>query len=136
MKALIHEGRTIDQKDKERLKNVSQKIEKMQQIMEEFKGIKSISNIKFARKKTFTRKLLDENDEVITSRKGTANTFARGCMTTQKLKVNKERIKIANENTEDETENERPKDERESIPEFTEQELQTAIGYLQKRKIW
>ena len=46
MKALVHERRTIDQKDKERLKNASQKIkqcirdkkrskrqEKMQQIM-------------------------------------------------------------------------------------------------------
>ena len=99
---------------------------------EELIEIKSISNIKFARNKTYTRKLLDENDKVITSRKGIANAFARGCMTTQKVKVNKERIMIANENTENETENERPKDERESIPEFTEQELQTAIGCLQK----
>ena len=55
-------------------------------------------------------------------------------MTTQKVKVNKEWIKIANENAEDETENERPKDERESIPEFTKQELQTAIDCLQKGK--
>ena len=31
-----------------------------------------------ARNKTYTRKLLDENDKVITSRKGIANTFARG----------------------------------------------------------
>ena len=66
--------------------------------------------------KTLTPKLRDENDEVITSRKAIANTFARGWVTTQKVKVNEERIKIANEKTEDGTENERPKDERESIP--------------------
>ena len=115
-------------------KKKSQRQEKTQQIVEEFNGIKSISKINSARKKTLTPKLRDEKDEVITFRKGIANTFAKfysklyakekqdeeesiedkeKMSDHTKLKVNEELVKKANENTEDETDNERPKDERE-----------------------
>ena len=88
MQALIKERKTIDRKNKERLKEVSKKInqsirdrkrtkrqEKIQKLLEEFKRIKTISNIKSARKKTLIPKIRDDSDEIITSRRGTANVF-------------------------------------------------------------
>ena len=46
-------------------------------MKEESKVIKSIWNVKTARKKTLIPKIRDEKDEIITSRKGTANVFGK-----------------------------------------------------------
>ena len=128
--------------------------EKTPQILEELKGSKSISNITSARKKTLIPKIRDEKDEIITSRKGIANVFGKfysklfsneqqdedectdGEVKTTyhtKLKANKE---TNQETDEKEAENEEAKEESESIPEFTEREVQAAIDSLKKRNIW
>ena len=45
--------------------------------MEEFKGIKIVADSKSTKKKVLTPKIRDEKDEIVTSRKGIANTFAK-----------------------------------------------------------
>ena len=83
IRAFIEERSVTDKRDKERLKNVSKKIkqcirdnkrtkkqEKIPQISQEFKGIKSIANINSAKKNVLTPKICDEKDEIATSRKG------------------------------------------------------------------
>ena len=48
----------------------------IQQILEQFRGIKNLSQIKSARKKTLIPKMKNARGETVTSRKGTANVFA------------------------------------------------------------
>ena len=103
---------------------------------------------------THSKNTFHEKDEIIISRKGIANVFGKSysklfsneqqdedectdgeVKTTYhtKLKASKETNK---ETDEKEAENEKAKEESESIPEFTEQEVQAAIDSLQKRNIW
>ena len=49
--------------------------EKIQWILEEFRGIKNISNIKYATRGTLVPKVINEHGETVTSRKGTANVI-------------------------------------------------------------
>ena len=73
---------------KQQLKEVSKRIKKcirnktrakrkeaIQQILEKFSGIKNISQIKSARKKTLILKTKNENGETVTSWKGIPNVF-------------------------------------------------------------
>ena len=88
IKRLIKERRTIAIEDKQPLKEVSKRIKKrvrnktrakrkeaIQQILEKFSGIKNISQIKSARKKTLILKTKNEKGETVTSRRGIANVF-------------------------------------------------------------
>ena len=88
IKRLIKERRTIAREDKQQLKEVRKRIKKcirnktranrkevIQQILEKFSGIKNISQIKSARKKTLISKTKIEKGETVTSRKGIANVF-------------------------------------------------------------
>ena len=53
----------------------SRRHEQIQRILEEFKGIKNISNIKSSKKRILTPKIKHEKGEVITLRRGIANGF-------------------------------------------------------------
>ena len=50
--------------------------EKIQKILEELKGTKSISNIKSAKKRIFIPKIKNKQGETINTRKGIAKVFA------------------------------------------------------------
>ena len=103
IKTLIEERRNIKKEDKEQMKNVSKMIkkwirdkrrsrrkEKIQQIQEEFKGVKNFSSIKSQRKRTLIPKIKHEKGEVITSRKGIANVFGDSTSnSSQKISVMK-----------------------------------------------
>ena len=58
-----------------RNKTRAKRKEAIQQIFEKFSGIKNISWIKSARKKTLILKTKNEKGETVTSWKGTANVF-------------------------------------------------------------
>ena len=123
--------------------------------MAEFKGIRSIANSKSAKEKVLTPKIHDEQDKIVTSGKGIANTFAEfhsnlhakeehdehagvdEGKTTQRhteKDAREEQRKRNNENSEAVDENENQKDRSEHILEFTKQELRAAIDSLKKRK--
>ena len=88
--SLRSKGRLI-KRGKERLKKVSKEIKTAHQrpkkeqtykrrcdkFWKNIKGIKSIANIKPARKKVLTPKIRHDKDDIITSRKGMCNTFAK-----------------------------------------------------------
>ena len=76
--------------DKEQLKEVSKEIkkcirdkkrtkrqEKIQRILAEFKGVKNISSIESAKKRTLIPKTKNEEGEVITSRNGICQCLVR-----------------------------------------------------------
>ena len=88
IKRLIEERRSIPNSDQQQLKEVSKRIKKCarnknrakrkemtQQILEQFRGIKNISQIKSAKKKTLIPKMRNAKGETVTSRKGIANVF-------------------------------------------------------------
>ena len=58
-----------------RNKTRAKRKEAIQQIFETFSGIKNISQIKSARKKTLILKTKNEKGETVTSRKGIANVI-------------------------------------------------------------
>ena len=63
-----------DQKTNQTRKGAKRR-ENIQQILEEFRSIKSISCIKYGRKITLIPKVKNDSGETITSRKGIANVF-------------------------------------------------------------
>ena len=91
IRARIEEQRKTDKRCKERLKKVSKEIKTAHQrpkkeqtckrryhkFWKNIKGIKSIANIKSAREKVLTPKIRHDEDDIITSRKGMCNTFAK-----------------------------------------------------------
>ena len=103
----------------------------------------------------FTPKIRDEKDEIVTSRKGNADTFAtyysslyakekndedekideEGTpMSHKELDVNEDQTKRLSGNPEEVDERENRMDRSGHIPEFTKQEPQTATDGLKKRK--
>ena len=134
IKRLIEERRSIAEGDKQRLKEVSKKIkkcirdnkrsrrqEKIQRILEAFRGIKNISNIKSAKKETLIPKVNNEKGETVTSRKGIANVFGEFC---SKLYAGNDLKKKSGTVT----------DMKQEMPEFTKNEVQAAIDSLKKRQ--
>ena len=72
--ATIEGGEQEDQQVHQE-KTKAKKKEAMKQILEKFSGIKKISQIQSARKKTLILKMKNEKRETVTSRKGIANVF-------------------------------------------------------------
>ena len=121
--------------------------------------------MKLARKKTLIPKILDDNDETITSRTGIANvlvkfysklyanesqdedtciegevTMANKAKSKEKRSIEKEADQKGNESEKTNEESESipgsTKEKNEILPEFTEQEVQAAIDSLKQRQIW
>ena len=114
----------------------SRRQEKIQRILEEFKGIENMSNIKPARKRTPSPKVKNEKDEVITSRKGIANIFGEWygklyaddpCEETE-LDIDK------SETENDKRDQSSGGEEMTEIPQFKTEEFQAAIDRLKKRE--
>ena len=99
----------------------SRRQEKIQRILEAFRGIKNISNIKSAKKKTLIPKVNNEKGETVTSRKGIANVFGKFC---SKLYAGNDLKKKSGTVT----------DMKQEMPEFTKNEVQAAIDSLKKGK--
>ena len=117
--------------------NKNEKTRTIQRILEKFRGIKSISCTKKpGTKKTLIPKVKNDRGETITSREGIANVFGDFYI---KLHAEDQlgeevrhphnsetRLNIERESRIDEVKNE--------IPEFTQDEVQTAIESLKKIK--
>ena len=127
--------------EKQRLKGVSKSIKKcfrnkkrekrqqvIQRILQDFKGVSNIPGIKTAKRRVLITKIKNEREEIITSRKGTANVFGEFY---KKLHDDNEQDEYGNESNTDvhisDTE------EMTRIPEITSGELQDAIRKLKKR---
>ena len=136
IRRLIEERRNTVEGDKHHLKELSKKIkkcirdrkrtkrqEKTQRILQEFRGIKSISCIKSGRNGTLIPKEKNDKGETITSRKGIANVFGEFYSKLYNLETRM--------NTEKTSCNE---DVRNEIPEFTQDEVQATIDNLKKGK--
>ena len=127
---LIEERRSTPKEEKQRLKDLSKRInnasennerqQDIQRILEEFKGVRNIPGIKTAKKKVLITKIKNDKGECITSRKGIADVFGEFY---KRLYEDKER---------DDFEHEMSDDRR--IPEITTEELQSAICKLKKGK--
>ena len=92
----------------------------IERILEEFKGVRNIPEIKKAKKRVLITKIKNEKGECITSREGIADAFGEFCKI---LYEDKER---------DDFEHEMSDDRR--IPEITTEELQSAISKLKTGK--
>ena len=139
---LIDERRKI-----KRLKRSEQKDQKMhqrqemikhtrktQRILEEFKGIRNISNIKSAKKRILIP-MKTEKGDVITSRKGIANVFGEFY---SKLYDDDQYDETELETDTNETENDKGDqsvgvEETKEIPEVTIEELHAAIDRLKRK---
>ena len=101
----------------------------IQQILEDFKGVKNIPGIESAKRRVLITKIKNESGEIITSRKGIANVFGEFY---KKLYDDNEQDEYGNESNIDvhisDTE------EMMRIPEITSEELQGAIRRLKKGK--
>ena len=102
-KRIQKEETTIE--SSEQTKNASgtreeQEDEEIQRILEDFKGIRNFSEIKYARRRVLITRIKNEKGEVITSSKGIANVFGNSTknytMTknTKKLNWNMKRRKL------------------------------------------
>ena len=108
--------------------------ENFQRIQEEFRGIKSTSCIKSGRKKTLIPKVKSDEGETITSRNGIANVSSHSKLyaedqlgeEVQDPHNSEMRMSTGRESRIDNVKNE--------IPEFTQDEVQTAIDKLKKGK--
>ena len=147
IKRLIKERRTIAREDKQQLKEVSKRIkecirnktkakriEAMKQILEKFSGIKNISQIKSARKKTLILKTKNEKGETVTSRKGSANVFGEFH---SKLHDEEKDVNGEYDHCRDEKNKRWRRQENEDkineILEFSKNEVQAAIDCLEKK---
>ena len=85
---LIEERRSTPKEEKQRLEDLSKRIQKcirekkrmkrqqdIQRILEEFKGVRNIPGIKTAKKKVLITKIKNDEGECVTSRKGIADFF-------------------------------------------------------------
>ena len=141
IRSLVEEMRNIAKGEKHKLKELSKRIKKcirerkraqregkIQQNLEEFRGIQSISCIKSGRKRKLIPKVQNDKGETITSREGIANVFAE----TQPGEEAQE-----SQNMETKTNKEKKscsEDVKNEIPEFTQDEVQAAIENLKKVK--
>ena len=110
--------------------------EKIQQIPEEYRGIKGISRIKTGRSRTLIPKVKNDKRETITSRKGIANVlgefYSKLYAETQLGEETQE-----SENMETRMSNEKKscnEDVKNEIPEFAQDEVQAATDKLKKMK--
>ena len=108
--------------------------EKIQRILEEFRGIKSFSCTTSGRKRTVVPKVKNDRGETITSRKGVANVF--GAFYSKLYAENRLGEEVQDPqnleirmNTEQKSYHE---DLRNEIPEFTQVEIQAAIDSFNK----
>ena len=108
--------------------------EKIQRILEEFRGIKSFSCTTSGRKRTVVPKVKNDKGETITSRKGIANVF--GPFYSKLFSENRLGEEVPDPqnletrmNTEQKSYHE---DLRNEIPEFTQVEIQAAINSFNK----
>ena len=114
----------------------SRRHEQIQRILEEFKGIKNISNIKSAKKRIFTPKIKNEKGEVIKLRKLIANGFVEfhsklhvdDQCDNEEQDVDKTEMRTGVRNKVD------GEGEMKEIPEFTEKEVQAAIDTSPKKE--
>ena len=88
--ALIQERKTTAKHEKERIREISQKIKKcirdnkrrtrqgkIQKILEELNGTRNISSIKSVKKRILIPKVKNKEGETIKTRQGIANVFAK-----------------------------------------------------------
>ena len=114
----------------------NEKTRKIQRILEEFKGITSMSRIKSGRKTTLIPKVKNDKAETVTSRKRIANVFGEFFSKlyaedqpgeeVQDPHNSETRMNVERESSIDEVRNE--------IPEFTQDEVQAAIDCLKKKE--
>ena len=90
----------------------------IERILEEFKGVRNIPEIKTAKKKVLITKIKNDKGECITSRKGIDDAFGEFYK------------RLYEDNERDDLEHEMSYDRR--IPEITTKELQNAICKLKK----
>ena len=117
-------------------KKKNQTTRKIQQILEEFRGIKSVSCIKSGRKRTLNPKVNNDKGDTITTITGISNVFGEFYSMLFAENQHGEEVQDPSNletriNTEQKSCNE---DLRNEILEFTQDEIQAAIGSLKKKK--
>ena len=141
IRSLVDERRNIAKGEKHELKELSKRIkkctrerkrakrqEKIQQILEEFRGIKS------GRERALIPKVKNDKCETITSRKGIANIFGEFYSKLYAETQLGEEAKQS-QNMETRMNNEKKtcsEDVKNEIPEFTQEEVQAAIDKQKK----
>ena len=110
--------------------------EKIQRILEEVRGIKSISYVKSGRKRTFIPKVKNDKGETITSRKGIANVFGEfySKLYAEKSAWRRSTRPSTPGNKNEHREESANEDVRNEIPEFTQDEVQAATDNFEKGK--
>ena len=132
--------------DKERIRGISKKIkkcireekrtmrqERIQQILEELKGTKNISNIKSAKRRILIPKIKNKKEETINTRKGIANVFAEFYENLHEGEEGEEDKKEKETESRTEVRKSMP-NQFNPIPEITKSEIQDAIDRLKKGK--
>ena len=139
------------QKDQTRYQrqNKDEEAQNIQQILEEFKGIKKIANIKSRKRKILISHVRNENGEIEASRQSIANTFAKfysDLYSREKPGHDKQRTATVQKRLKKKPSNEHEpileevdkcecrENKSEHIPEFTKQEFKTANDCLKRGK--
>ena len=144
--ALVQERKTVKKEEKERIREVSEKIQtcireekrigkkrKLKRFQKNSQGTNNISNIKSAKKRILIQKVKNMKGEVITTRKGIANVFAK--FSTELYEDGEAEATTREKEAEVCSESERKMPVKfESIPDFTTSEIQDAIDRFKKVK--
>ena len=120
----------------QRPKKKTKRQEKIQRILEEFKGVKNISSIKSATKSTLIPKIKNGKSEVITSRKGIANVSDELCSKLYADDQCDEEVQEFDKTERRTGKGDKGDDEKEmkEIPELSNKEVQAAIDNLKKKE--
>ena len=105
----------------------------IQRILEDFKGVKNVPEIKSAKKRVLITKMKNEKGEIIKSRKGIANVFGEFYKQINDDKEEEKQEFGENENESSFDVHSSNTNVTASIPEITTEELRTAINKLKKK---